>query len=731
MNVEVKNNNPNLVVKIKALENKLDEVVVKKTRSKVFSMNTLKDVEETAIYAGKKTEVVSLEQISANKAINNPRQIFAQVAGLNIFESNDGGLQLNIGGRGLDPNRTSNFNTRQNGYDISADVLGYPESYYTPPTEGLKEIQVIRGAASLQYGTQFGGLINFKMKTPNPDKKIDFVNRNTIGSYNLFTNFSSLSGTVGKFSYYTFYNFKKGDGFRPNSEFESKNYFGNFNYQFNSNTSLHFDYTHLNYLAHQPGGLTDKMFYENPLQSNRTRNWFAVNWNLFSLTLKHNFNNNSNCSLQFFGLSAQRNTIGFRTNRVSQSDELGTVRDLILGDFQNWGSEGRYIKRYNFLKKQSALLVGFKYYQSNNKAIQGPGSSGSDADFKLRLDQFPGYHSQSYYAFPNQNVAFFGENLFRISERFSVTPGVRFEHITTKGIGYYKKINFDNAGNVIFEQKVDENRELNRNFVLLGVGLSYKPKDFVEFYGNISQNYRSVTFDNIRVNNPTLVIDENITDEKGYTSDVGLRGKLKSYVSYDINAFVVSYKNRIGEIDEVNGLRTYRRRGNIGDALIYGIDFFMDWKIIQTFNNQESDYKWNLFLNTSMTKSEYVSSKSKNVVGKQVEFVPLINLKSGTSFGYKNLNTNFQITYLSSQYSDASNAKIDRSDNTSGIKGEIPSYYVLDWSLNYKFSKFLIEAGVNNLTNNYYFTRRATGYPGPGILPSDNRIIYVTLQFNL
>ena len=44
----------------------------------------------------------------------------------------------------------------------------------------------------------------------------------------LGSNFNSLSGTVGKFSYYTFYNFKKGDGFRPNSEFESKNYFGNF-----------------------------------------------------------------------------------------------------------------------------------------------------------------------------------------------------------------------------------------------------------------------------------------------------------------------------------------------------------------------------------------------------------------------------------------------------------------------------------------------------------------------
>ena len=43
--------------------------------------------------------------------------------GLNIFQNDDAGLQLNIGGRGLDPNRTSNFNTRQNGYDISAATL--------------------------------------------------------------------------------------------------------------------------------------------------------------------------------------------------------------------------------------------------------------------------------------------------------------------------------------------------------------------------------------------------------------------------------------------------------------------------------------------------------------------------------------------------------------------------------------------------------------------------------
>jgi Fe(3+) dicitrate transport protein len=104
--------------------------------------------------------------------------------GLTINESSDG-LQLSIGGRGLDPNRTSNFNTRQNGYDISADVLGYPEllcntyrSFGRNPNYSW--------CTSLQYGTQFGGLVNFKLKLT--EKPFELTTRNTLGSYGLYTN---------------------------------------------------------------------------------------------------------------------------------------------------------------------------------------------------------------------------------------------------------------------------------------------------------------------------------------------------------------------------------------------------------------------------------------------------------------------------------------------------------------------------------------------------------------
>ena len=247
--------NQNETVYLKPLIENLDEIEIIARNEKIFSLQRLNSVEGTNIFEGKKSEVVLVNQSMANLASNNSRQIFSQVAGLNIFQNDDAGLQINIGGRGLDPNRTSNFNTRQNGYDISADVLGYPESYYSPASEGLSNIQIVRGAASLQYGTQFGGLVNFITKEPKINQKQELIFRNSIGSNNLYTNFTSYMGSNKKFRYYAYFNFKQGDGFRDNSNFNSKNFFIKTIFDINKQSKLSFDLTYFTYLAQQGGGL--------------------------------------------------------------------------------------------------------------------------------------------------------------------------------------------------------------------------------------------------------------------------------------------------------------------------------------------------------------------------------------------------------------------------------------------------------------------------------------------
>lgn len=61
--------------------------------------------------------------------------------------------------KGLSPNRSWEFNIRQNGYDIAADPFGYPEAYYNPQLQAVQRIEVVRGQGALQYGPQFGGLL--------------------------------------------------------------------------------------------------------------------------------------------------------------------------------------------------------------------------------------------------------------------------------------------------------------------------------------------------------------------------------------------------------------------------------------------------------------------------------------------------------------------------------------------------------------------------------------------
>lgn len=726
MDIQV-SGNQTLNVELDTLGIALSEVEITARKAKVFELSRLKDVEGTSIFAGKKTEVVLVEQSMANLASNNARQIYSQVAGLNIYQNDDAGLQLNIGGRGLDPNRTANFNTRQNGYDISADVLGYPESYYTPASEGLKEIQVIRGAASLQYGTQFGGLINFKMKEPNPNKPIELITRNTLGSFGLYTNFTSLSGTKNNLSYYTFFNYKKGDGFRPNSEFESKNVYAHIGYQFNEKTSLTGELTYLRYLAQQGGGLTDQMFAENPYQSNRSRNWFQVDWLLYNLKFAHEFSEKTNFTLNAFGLKASRYALGFRTNRVDQIDSF-EERDLIKGDFNNYGFEARILSKYEVFQKQSTFLVGTKFYRANNSEQQGPGSDGVGPDFDIQSEAFPNYPSQSQFDFPNTNIAVFGENILYLSDKFSVTPGIRFEYIKTESEGFYKRINTDAAGNVIFEETIDDNRDFERSFVLLGLGLSYKPSTSLEAYGNISQNYRSVTYTDININNPAFAINPDITDEDGYTADLGIRGNFRNWLSYDLGVFGLAYKGRIGFVQKgLTDGRVISERGNVGDAFLYGVESLVDFnlkKILQMNN----DFSLNYFMNASVISSEYTKSEQSSVEGNKVEFVPDVNIKTGVKFGYKNLLANIQYTYLSQQFTDATNST---TANLSGVIGEIPAYDILDVSLSYSYKRFKLETGINNVLDNSYFTRRATGYPGPGIIPSAPRNWYATLQIKI
>jgi Fe(3+) dicitrate transport protein len=43
--------------------------------------------------------------------------------------------------------------------------------YYLPPMEAVSRVEMVSGAASLQFGSQFGGLVNYVLKEAPKNKK--------------------------------------------------------------------------------------------------------------------------------------------------------------------------------------------------------------------------------------------------------------------------------------------------------------------------------------------------------------------------------------------------------------------------------------------------------------------------------------------------------------------------------------------------------------------------------
>lgn len=682
---------------------------------------TLGNVKGTEIFAAKKTEVIVPDYKNVNLANSSTRLLFKSIPGLNVWENDASGLQLNIGARGLNPNRTSNFNTRQNGYDISADALGYPESYYVPPAEAVAQINLVRGAAALQSGPHFGGLLDYQLKEREDGQLV--INQSiSAGAFGFLKSFTSIGGQHKKWKYYGFFQKKVGDGFQPNAGFDQNAGYLSAVYDVSESMSIAAQYTHMNYLAQQPGGLTDREFAEDAFQSKRTRNWFEVDWNMYAVLLNKQWDNGMKLNARLFALDAGRRSVGdlSRPNRPDPSRE----RDLISGEFNNYGAEVRLLQNYKLKGMPSTFLVGTRLYRGGNRSMQGFSSADSDADFNFRNPESLGISSYSH---PGHNAAVFVENIFRLPYGISVIPGLRYEAIETTADGFYKN-RLISGGRVIFEDTISVSRSEFRHFPLFGVGISKKFKA-LEVLGNITQNYRSINFSDITVANPNLLIDPNLSDESGFNADITLRGYLVPDVFWvDVSLFYLGYNDRIGIAETVvntngaNQLVAYRT--NIGKAYSRGLESYLRLSVLDVLKVKNTNWGVEAFVNYSFIDGAYSEGLS-SFEGNRLEFVIPHIFKTGLTAEYKNVYASYQYSYQAEQFTDANNSRLV-SDATRGV---VPQFGLHDLSAGYVFNAISIKLTVSNLLNETYFSRRALSYPGPGIITGEPRSGYFTLGY--
>jgi Fe(3+) dicitrate transport protein len=693
----------------------LEEVRISGVRS-ITGMGYLDEVHDAAIFAGKKTEVLILDSLDANTAQNNPRQVLGRVPGANYSETEGGGFPSNgIGFRGLNPSQSIETNTRQNGYNITADLYGYPESYYLTPLEAVDRIEVIRGASSLQYGPQFGGVINYITKRGNPLKPFEFTTQQTFGSFGMFNSFNAVGGQIGKLNYYAFGQYQTTNGWRPNSDLKKITGFAKLEYSLNDNLKVGIEYTILRNRIHMPGGLTDSLFNVDSKMSTRARNWIKSPWNILTATLNWKVSANTTLNIKSSFNSSARALVWRNEDGGPQApDEIDPAtgeyvnREVENEEFKSQTTEVRLLTNYKIGNMQNTMASGVRFFTGGFKR-QGGGEGTTGSDFDLSLVN-PVYEYDL--DFTTNNVAPYIENTFRLGS-ISITPGIRYEYIKSSIKGYNPNETEDGV--------VNSNASRTRHIFLAGVGAQIKTSSTTNIYANWTQAYRPLDYSSLTPLGTIASVDPNLKDSKGYNADIGYRGSFKDYLNFDVGAFYLRYDNRVGVIEKADALGNETPfRTNIANSVHKGLETYIEFSPTKAFLE---DNKWNLsfFNSLAIIDAKYVSGEYS---GKYVEYAPTSINRFGATLSIGSFSTTYLISSTAKSYGDATNSVEPSEDAVTGL---IPSYTVMDLSATYRYKKYNVKVGVNNLSDARYFTKRTDEYPGPGIIPSVGRSFYVGL----
>ena len=683
-------------------------------------INRQPPIKGTFIYSGKKNEIIDLTQKNVAMTEKYARQIFAKIPGVFVYDMDGTGNQVNVSTRGLDPHRAWEFNVRKDNIGTNSDMYGYPASHYNIPMEAVERIELVRGTGSLQYGAQFGGMLNYISKQPDTTREFAFESINTMGSYGLVSTYNAASGKVGDFSYSVWANKKWITGYRDNSDAAYDAEAISLFYTPSNKLKIKLEWTHSNYVTHLPGPLTDSMFKTDPKMSTRSRNYYNPDIHIPSLSFDLNFTPSTRLQWNTSAILGARNSVLF--------DKLATIRDTIVPTtlqfnnrqvdidyFNSFTTELRLLHSYSLLNLTSTFTGGVQLMNNDLHRQQlGKGTTGSDFDLTLVT---PGWGRDLHYA--TSNIALFAENRWVLTDKFSVNTGVRMEIGST-----------DMTGEITYYADSSLPNTIKHNFPLFGVSAQYDIADGMNVYAGWSQAYRPVIFKDIIPASIYEVADKNLKDAFGYNTEVGFRGRWE-FLKWDVTGFQLQYNNRLGTLAQTDSLgNQIIFRTNIGDSRTNGVEMFVQGDFFLDYESSLS-----VFTSTSYMDAQYhnavIKSGNSNVdiEGNTVESVPKLISREGFTFNYSSLSFSALYSYTSESYADAMNSV---TPSATGAAGLVPSYQLLDLNLSVKLSNTIsVRVNANNVLDEHYFTKRPQFYPGPGIWPSDGRTFSGTVSIRV
>ncbi|MFZ6664223.1 TonB-dependent receptor domain-containing protein [Cytophagales bacterium SYC-11] len=650
------------------------------------------------------SELKLLNPISGNEALR-------RVSGLHVVDEEGAGMRVNVGIRGLNPDRSRSVLMLEDGVPVALNPYGEPEMYYSPAIDRMAGVEVLKGSGQILYGPQtIGGVINYI--TADPPAEEEFGARIIGGQSGYFSGLLSYGNTVGKSGVQVNFLRKQADNLGP-TEFRINDFSSKFKFNFNDRSTLgvkigaYQERSNSTYV-----GLTQPMYEAGDQDYVRIAPNDELAVNRYSISFHHDYKLSENTTLKSLAF-AYTTTRNWRRQDFSNDASASRQTGVIWGDreipggaifmregtgnrnrqFEVAGFEQKIISRYSIGNLPNELTAGYRYmhekaFEQRVNGTKADAKSGALVSDEIRT---------------GNAISLFAQNKFIISDKFSVNAGLRGE------IFNYERDILRNAfSGVVKDTSIVADNNVSQ--LIPGLGFTYQASEQLAVFGGAHRGFAPPRVkDAITATGSVIELDA----ELSWNYELGFRSTLIPGTFLELTGFYMDFSNQIIPVAESAG-GTGAGLVNAGRTLHAGVETALSVDISNLLN---TSHTFTYDINATFVATEYTEDRFKSVSGEQINikgnrlpYAPSFIFSSGFTWqapaGY---GLRFTGTYVGQQFTDEINSVIPSAD---GRTGELPSYFVLDATAQYKIpnSQATIQVSAKNLLDQRYIsTRRPQG----------------------
>jgi len=678
-------------------------------------------------------------------SISDINSALRRVPGVYVRPEDGYGNFPNISLRGIDMGRSSKVTIMEDGILAAPAPYSAPSAYYSPTLERMSGLEVIKGSSQVKYGPHTtGGAINY-LSTAIPEE-VTTYSKVYYGSFDEMVTHIYHGGKqdtdIGRIGYLVEGYYRTTDGFKELQGATGETGFtrsepmlklswepNTANYQ-----SLELKLSSTDFDANETYlGITDDDFRANPYTRYAATRNDQINTYASRGYLRHFAELGGNASLKTTAYFNNFHRNWFKLDKVNgmsaykEWDDpgfLAVVKGEAAGELRNKANNRDYssmgiesVLTYDLAlgSLDNQVKLGVRYHEDEVNRLQWYQRYTQDANGNLSTAGPDAPSGKAGDRRQNTGAwSIYLEDRIAISDKLSVTPGIRYE-----------SLDYSYDQNTRTSDKSPAAGSGDLDVVTGGLGLSYDLQDNLNLFAGI---YRGASLPGPR---SYIRSDESLKEESSMSYELGARYQNEAFVATgaifysDLSDFIVPDNLGTG-FEEFDGGETVviDEGPNDGEISALGLELQLGYDFGAA---NGAGYSLPVTFGITLTEAEFGSGASSAdgesifsgaQSGNAVPYIPEVQFHVGVGLEVGKYRIALDGTYVGDTNASGANGSgpYNRAGAFDSRYGEVPSYFIADLTVQYQISDTTkVFATARNLFDEEYVVGRLPQGARPGM----------------